>query len=396
MAVPFETVLECFLWDLVDEGIDEVLDRIKGEIGVSGVEIPVHARSLQAFRPHAGVSPRRFEAGGGAHFQPDATRYAGTRLRPVVSGWLRKSNPLSAVVKGCRDRGLKVAASVGLCNVGELAGRLAHAAAKDVFGQPDAWLCPANPDVQEYARCLLADLRENYGFDAIRLGQMGFPGISSRGALHHVRECQGFRFGRIESWLRTLCFCESCRQLCKRDGVDIEAAAACAFQVLEQACATGTCLPGSPIEFAGEHPELRALLDWRSVQLTRWLASLHPQPECTLLLDRPRMPIHSGIKLQAATSACDVFCVDCRRPAVESVDALVRGWTSKPDRLAGRLSLSVSAGKECPDPAALVACLVHAARSGCHSVRIRNYGLLPIARLEWIRQAVRFAHREAR
>src|SRR5690606_2405053 len=67
----FQTNLSSYLWDLVDEGIDEALDRIQGQTGVTGLAVDVHCPPVQQIRPHAGVAPRTFRTHGGAQFQPD-------------------------------------------------------------------------------------------------------------------------------------------------------------------------------------------------------------------------------------------------------------------------------------------------------------------------------------
>jgi len=41
----FQTTLWCYLWDLVDEGIDEVLDRLKGQAGVTAIIQPGGSRN---------------------------------------------------------------------------------------------------------------------------------------------------------------------------------------------------------------------------------------------------------------------------------------------------------------------------------------------------------------
>ena len=49
----------------------------------------------------------------------------------------------------------------------------------------------------------------------------------------------------------------------------------------------------------------------------------------------------------------------------------------------------------CSDSAALVRAMGRAANLGVRSVNIYNYGMLSLNRLEWIKQATRYAQREA-
>lgn len=389
---PFETYLECFLWDLVDEGIDAVLDRIKGETGVRGIVVPVHHPGVMQFRPHTGVSPRTFVSQGGAQFQPDGSRYAGTRIRPAVDDWLRKSNPFKAAVQGCKDRGLKVAAAVRACMVPAVARRFEPACVRDVWGDRDEWLCPVNPDVQEYVRCLLTDLSENYTLDAVAVGFLGFGHTGDGRSWSRWNEHRGFELGPVETWLRSVCFCESCRQLAKRDGLDVDAAVGIASDTLEAACAGNACRKEPIADFVAAHPALRVFLDWRGEQLRRWLPTLEPACRCDLIVDAHQEPLRSGLEMSDIAACCDAVLGETTRTDAKQVEQ----WTQWGQRFCepSRMSLRVSAGVRCDHSESLVAAVSAAARAGCRAVHIGDYGSVPLSRLEWIRQAVRFAHRQ--
>ena len=58
----FQTNVWCYLWDLVDEGIDGVLDRLKGEAGATGISVATSYYSVDQLRPHAGMLPRTFRS----------------------------------------------------------------------------------------------------------------------------------------------------------------------------------------------------------------------------------------------------------------------------------------------------------------------------------------------
>ncbi len=389
----FEVNLECFLWDLVDEGIEDALDRIKGETGVTGVVVPVHGRGVMQFRPHAGVSPRSYIYDGGAMFQPEPVRYGGTRIRPVVAETLRKSNPLKAVVEACHARGLKIGCGLAACYCRPVAERYEHAAVRDIFGDRDYWLCPVNPDVQEYVRSLLTDLTENYTFDSVWLSHVGFACSSKTLLWTRGHEHRGFVMGPVELWLRTICFCESCRQLSKRDGIDVEAAAKTAGETLETACRSGTCVQDPLSEFVEKNEALGAYLDWRKTQLHRWIPTLKTACRCTLIGEDYQQSLRSGLSLRELPDAYDIlhcFCPETGADAVQAAMARIDGvW----DR--SKVAIGLSARVECPSSEALVGAVLRAAQSGCRAVSIGDYGSIPLERLEWIRQAVRFARRES-
>lgn len=389
----FEASLDCYLWDLVDEGIDDVLDRIKGETGATGIVVPVHGKAVATFRPHAGVSPRAYVYDGGALFQPDASRYAGTRLRPVVFDGIRKSNPLKTIVQASHARGLKVGCAVAACDCGPVAERYEHAAVRDILGDRHHWLCPVNPDVQEYVRSLLGDLTENYELDSLRLGDLGFAGSGNADERGDIEAHSEFVLGPVEAWLGNICFCESCRQLSKRDGVNLDAAAAVALETLESACRTGDSSRQTIAEFAEDREPLAAYLDWRTAQLNAWIGTLKTTCRCMLMVDPHPDTMGSGISMESVFEAFDVLACQCPRVSAAAVEAELAKADSAWDR--SRVAVRVSAGSGCPDSQSLVAAVAKIAKSGCHSAEISNYGSIPMDRLDWIRQAIRFARRES-
>lgn len=390
----FQVDLFCLLWDLVDEGVEDTLDRIKGETGVTGVVVHACGRAIRQFRPHPGVSPRSYHHKGGALFQPDPARYGATRIRPAVAERIRKSNPLKAVVEACRARGLQVGCSLAACNDTPTVERHEHAAVRDALGDPADWLCPVNPDVQEYVRSLVSDLTANYPLDSIRLADIGFPWSSGGDLWTRWGEHRGFVMGPVEVWLRSICFCESCRQLARRDGVDVDAAIGIACDTLENACRTGAAVQDSPSGFVvRQHAALTAYLEWRTVQLHRWLATLKTASGCLLAFEEQQEWLCSGISLEESVDTCDILHHNCQETTAEAVDTeLARLSEVCPPP---RISLGLGAGRTCVSSETLVAAVARAAQSGCHAVVIGDYGSIPLERLDWIRQAVRFARREA-
>ena len=69
----FQTLVSCYLWDLVDEGIEEVLDRLQGEAGATGVGVGVCCPRTAVLRPHRGPLS-----------QADASRLATGLSQPLV------------------------------------------------------------------------------------------------------------------------------------------------------------------------------------------------------------------------------------------------------------------------------------------------------------------------
>jgi len=388
-----ETSLECYLWDLVDEGIDDVLDRLQGEVGVSGVCVPVFCPPIRQLRPHPGVSPRVFRSAGGAQFQPEVSHYAGTRLRPVTAEWLRKSNPLAAVGEACTKRGLNLHVRISACYSPATVERFGSHAVKDVFGEADPdWLCAANPDVRELLRGLVEDLIAHYPIAQVRVGSACFPPSWRPADL--MEEC-GLDSGPGFRWRQRLCFCESCRQIARREEVDVAAAARSVSVALERAFETGQEPEGKIQESLAEDSILSAFIDWRSRQVTLLARAIREACPWPLILQRRGEPWETGEDSESLKPLCDGAASGCVNTETGSIEG------PRPEELAlagemSRIHLEMTVGDcWCRDSAAAVAAASRMVKRGIRNIRFRNYGVLPLARLEWIHQAVRFARREA-
>ena len=388
----FEINLWCYPWDLVDEGVDRVLDRLRGEAGVSGISVATHYHGVDQLRPHAGVSPRRFRSAGGAQFQPDAGAYVATRYRPAVAEWLRKSDPLAAIGEACTKRDLLLRAWHVCMHGAAAVERYPAGAVKDAFGEVNpSWLCPSNLDVRELLRAMVADLSGRYPFDSIELEQVGFPND-----LHsHAHPKTGFPCGEAGDWLRSLCFCESCRQMASRDGVDTEAAAAAARRHLERIFATGEPLHVGPADLAADEPTLIGYVDWRCRQVTSLVQLVRSSCRCRLVVHRDGNRVWAGADYAAIASHCDALMPICYGDDPGGLEAAVAEAAAEVGGV-DRVEVGLSAcTPPCADSAALVASVKKVVELGVRSVNIYHYGLIPERRLEWIRQASRYARREA-
>lgn len=391
----FQANFWIYPWDLVDEGIDTALDRVQGEAGATGIAVAASYHSIEQLRPHPGVEPRTFRSAAGVQFQPTSALYAGTRVKPIVASWLKKSNPLAAIGEACTKRGMKLRAWTVCCHGSSLAGKYPHAAVKDVFGDTKAtWICPVNPDVGEYLRAMVEDLVEHYPFDTIELERPSFDANPHVHTHHKI----GHDLGAVGRWLYNICFCESCRQLAKRDAIDVDAAADEVRAAMGKMLETGEPLPVSCEEFLEAHPFTAALVDWRCQRVTALVESLGRA--CG---ERARTIVHiagdrflGAMDWKAIGSVCDGLLRNVGYPDRQGAfEATVREVYDCTGDLA-RVELGFNAcTPPCLGSEALVSAVSQAARLGVRSVDIYNYGMLPLNRLDWVRQAVRYAQREA-
>ncbi len=388
----FQIQLWCYPWDLHDEGVDRVLDRLRGEAGVTGISVATHYHGIDQLRPHAGVSPRRFRSKGGAQFQPEAGAYVATRYRPVAADWLRKADPLATIGEACTKRGMTLRGWHVCLHGSAVVEKYPAGAVKDVFGDINpSWMCPSNLDVRELLRAMVADLSGRYPFEAIELESAGFPAD-----LHvHAHGKTGFRCGVGADWLRGLCFCESCRQTADRDGVDVQAVAAFVRERLDTVFATGEPLEEGPAELAAGEPALARYVDWRCAQVTSLVKAIRSSCRCRLVVLRDGDRYRAGADYAAIAPHCDALMPLVYENEASGLEANV---AQAADEVGGveRVELGLSVCEPpCTSAAVLVAAVKRAVELGVRSVNLYQYGLIPEGRLEWIRQASRYARREA-
>jgi hypothetical protein len=385
----FQTNVTCYLWDLVDEGIDAVLDRLKGEAGVTGISVGLSCPLTIQLRPHANLVPRTFRSSGGVQFQAKPELYKGSRIQPVVASWLRKANPLANLAEACHRRGLNLRGWLSCCNSPVTIGKYPFAMMKDLFGdsRPE-WLCPVNPDVREYLRALVQEASTAYPFNTLELMGLSFP-FEQFVALEQVE----VELGALGYWLRNLCFCESCRQAAGKEGIDVLAAARSAGVMIDRIFSSGEALDQSVGEFLADEPMLEALSNWRAEQLTSLLKSIKETCKCRLLIQPSAEKQVAGNDSAAMARNCDGLLWNCKLDEEAIEKSVERGLRETGDM--ARVELSFNAGADsCPDSTHLVRLVSRSAMLGVRSVNVGNYGLLSMNRLGWIKQATRYAQRE--
>ncbi|MDH7570037.1 MAG: hypothetical protein QHJ73_10675, partial [Armatimonadota bacterium] len=97
-----------YLWDLLDEGIERALRRMRDEAGVNTVSLATSYHSVQHLRPRAAGNKFFSCHQGSLYFPPDRSRYTGTPLRPRVSPIVVGGNPLRDVANRCETLGMRL------------------------------------------------------------------------------------------------------------------------------------------------------------------------------------------------------------------------------------------------------------------------------------------------
>jgi hypothetical protein len=206
-SAKFFTTIFTYPWDLSDDGLERALDVIQGEANLGGVSLAVAYHIGTFFLPH---NPRRkifFGEDGMVLFVPEAKRWTGVRLRPRISQIAENPDRMHRFVETIKKRGLHFTFWTVYFYNHYLARTYPDAAQRDALGNPHlAHLCPANPDVRDYALTLTDDLVANCKPDAFYLESLCFLpfGYGYLGTKFLTPLTPRARF------LLGLCFCDAC------------------------------------------------------------------------------------------------------------------------------------------------------------------------------------------
>jgi len=388
----FSAYIWCYVWDVLDEGIDRALDQMQWA-GVDGVCVATLYHSVEHFRMRAALAdrPRVYLSPASAYFQPDPSKYANTRLRPVVAEWLKTRNPLLDLSKACGVRGLKLRSWTVCCHNSAMVQRRPEIAVKDVFGDMNpTWMCPLNPDVGEYLRAVVEDLSGNYPFEAIELESPAF----NANRHYHAHVKMGLQPGPVEQFLLSLCLCESCRQGAIAADIDVEMIVRSARVELEKWFVSARSSGESLQDLMGRIPVLRAFVQWRTRQLSQQIRRIRSTCRCDLIAYAERDVYGSAFDLTDVGKELSGVVGCCYSPQAELIDQTVQ-WLSGVLGGKDRISIGLMTYPPASADAPMLVRHVHrVAELGVPSVHLYHYGIMPDACLAWTRQALRKPKRE--
>jgi hypothetical protein len=197
--------------DLVAEGVDEVLGRVR-EYGAAAVTVAVAYHQARDVMPH-GRAGRVVHRRDGVFLPLPPGVWAGVRLRPPV----QEAAEMAAVerlVKRAGPGGV-LAWTVFLHNT-TLGTAHPDVCAENCFGDRlPADLCPAHPDVADYAVALART--------AATAGPVVAESLSYGTFDHgHHHERSFVPLGPGERLLLGLCFCVHCGRAARAGGVDVD------------------------------------------------------------------------------------------------------------------------------------------------------------------------------
>ena len=211
-----ETTAFAFATDLVDEGMDAVLDNVSKRAGLGGVTMAAAYHHGRDVFPHNPARKVHFLEGGTVFFRPDASRYKGRVLQPLVSELAQNTDVLADLCHDAAASSLRVRAWTVFLHNYALGEAHPDCASRNAFGDAHLTdLCPNNPEVRAYAAALAADIASK-GVNAVVAESLHFHGLEH--GFHHERYF--IELGALGRYLLGLCFCEHCLAAARRHGVD--------------------------------------------------------------------------------------------------------------------------------------------------------------------------------
>ncbi|MBI5762202.1 MAG: hypothetical protein HZA51_01620 [Planctomycetes bacterium] len=383
----------CYPWDLEDEGLEESIGRLAGEIGVDGINVAATTSEVLHYRPRKPLEKRVFKTEAGAHFQPDKKFYSSCRIKPHPAAWMKSRNALERIVKVCEKEKLKVRASINCCVGRALVERYPFAACVNALGViSERVLCPTHPDVREFLAAMVEDLSTNYGLEALEIRELRWEDVTD----HNENEVCRPPWLPVAADLLSHCFCSSCRQAVSAQSVGGDAVLQAATARLEEWLDhSGTENTKDRSTLLYDPDVLEYSMSMRGFVL-ELVSELKQRAKCELAVRYSArvFPADADFIQEHLMERIDAVVVSSRMlgdGATEStLDSHVSLIPSKLDVIKSVEQTDTSTMQ------ALVASTLALAERGYRSISFSDYGRAHQHTLDAIRQAIRFARRETR
>jgi hypothetical protein len=380
-----------FATDLIDEGADTFFGRLTDRAGVGGVTLASVYHAARDVLPHHPTRVVRYLEPGAAYFRPDPARWAGRRLTPVPSAAIGDRDPFAEAAEQAGRRGLALHAWTAFCHNDRLGFQHPDCAPANAFGDRHRTeLCPAHPEVRDYALGLVAELAR-YGVASIRAESLHFHGL--RHGYHHERYFE--ELGPVTEALLGICFCDHCRAAATAAGVPADRVRESVAAEIRRRLATRTAAtePAALDELADG--QLAAYLDAAANTVTALAAELAARARelGTRLVfmdgEGPGRGWLAGIDLPALSRAgvgVETLAYTRTPEAVRERVAAFALHGVRPTELAVVLR---PMAVDCDGPANLTAKLAVLRDLGVPEVAFYHYGLMRLSSLDRIGAALR-------
>ena len=208
-AKPYRAIF-AYAWDIAEVGVQPFVSEVKA-LRLNTVSYAGSYHAGKFIRPKGLNGKVYFPEDGTACFRFDAARYG--KIKPLENALLGDGDVLADLCAA----DIAVNAWMVLLHNTRLGTAHPDATVENVFGDRYVYsLCPAVPDVREYAVALCKDIADNYPVIGLSLETPGF--LPYQHGYHHE-----FALLRQNRWLDDqlgLCFCPHCMRAAEQAGVD--------------------------------------------------------------------------------------------------------------------------------------------------------------------------------
>ena len=253
-----EKTLFAYAWDFQEEGPESTQARLES-LGATSVAVAASYHAGKFLRPRASRNKVYFPEDGTVYFEPELARY-GT-LQPLQNSQVPQLN----LFQNWNSTTLRLEAWTVLFHNSRLGQAFPELCARNAWGDPYCYsLCPAHPEVQEYALHLCQDLARHEAVSCVTLETPGWLPFAH--GYHH--EFALTSMDPRTEFLLGLCFSEASRAEARRDGIDVDALQRWVQQELERFF-KNPIVPDSALAQHWlladvlTHPELQAFLKMR-------------------------------------------------------------------------------------------------------------------------------------
>lgn len=380
-----EYAVWAYPWDLLDEGVSEVADRLV-DMNITEVNLATNYHHVQAFSPH-NPERRTFFARASSYFQPD-DRYG--ELTPIPNKTMGRTDWINMVADRLADTALSLNSwTVGVHN-SRLGMEHPDQTIKNAFGDALIFgLCPSKPAVQAYLTNIVADLADRDIFERIELETFDYFYGTGFGWHHEKFHA---RLGTLGEFLFGLCFCDCCRANAANTDIDVEQVQSIVRKTIDRIVDRDIPHDADVGAWLRAHPAVADYADVRCETLTSLYADLNAAIGDTDLgyyagivgTDRTWM---QGADLHALANHVDYYTV----PTYESSRDVAVARFTEIDALTPNIPLHGGILPGHPaihDEETVKAIVKGLVDAGAPRISFYNYGLLPKHNLDWIKSAI--------
>ena len=379
-------------WDLFDLGLAPVRRRMD-EIGLNMISV---ATSYHAGRFLQPGNPRRqvyFPQDGTVYYQMDPARWSGQSIVPQQADIVAAEGDMLAGLIRQRDAGGPGVSCWTVClHNTRLGMKHPEHVMRTAMGDAHHYaLCPSSPAARQYVGGMAREISQVYTPNRIELESPDFMGFDH--GFHHEKD--GLGLLPEDRFLLGVCFCDHCLASAEAANIPAKAAQAEVARVLTASFARELPVAQFPdfpsvgaAAFQG-HDALAAYLDWRSSPVTALIAEIRAEmhAETELLLIDAEGTEAGGVNLPEIAPHLDGVLHCAYETATDRIGQVLSD-TRKilgPDRklIAGFQMFypNVKGADDLHDR-------VSAARDHADGFNFYNLGLVPDARLDWIRHSL--------